>query len=151
MDGPGNMIDISDKDITVRTAKASGEVILGAEALEVLRARQCPKGDVFETAKIAAINAVKQTPAIVPMCHNIPVEAVAVDFGISRGKNSVTVEVAVKTSAKTGVEMEALTGASAACLTVYDMLKYKAKEIIIREIKLLEKTGGRSGDFKRNG
>jgi len=150
MGGSKNMVDISGKDVTVRTAKASGEVILGTGAFEVLLAKQCPKGDVLEIAKIAAINAVKQTPAIIPMCHNIPIEAITVDFGIDRGKSSVAVEVAVKASAKTGVEMEALVGVSAACLTIYDMLKYKAKEMTITEIKLLEKTGGKSGDFKRN-
>jgi len=143
------MVNISGKDITVRTAKASGCVVLGAEMFEVLRQGQCPKGDVFETAKIAAINAVKATPLTIPMCHPIGIEAVKVDFAMDETNKSVCVNVQVKSSGKTGVEMEALCGASTACLTVYDMLKYKGKDMVISQIKLLEKTGGKSGDYKR--
>ncbi len=143
------MIDISGKDITVRTAAASGCVVLGEELFEVLRQGQCPKGDVLETAKIAAIGAVKATPSIVPMCHSILIEAVKIDFMMDEINKSVSVNVKVKSSGKTGVEMEALTGASAACLTIYDMLKYKGKDMVISEIKLIEKSGGKSGDYKR--
>jgi cyclic pyranopterin phosphate synthase len=143
------MVDISQKNITVRTARARGTIVLDAELFDILRQGQCPKGDVPETAKIAAINAVKATPAIIPMCHNILVEAVDVDFALNEQGASVTVDVAVKSSGKTGVEMEALTGVSAACLTVYDMLKYKGRDMVIGEIKLMEKTGGKSGDYKR--
>ena len=143
------MVDISGKDITVRTATASGCVVLGQESFEVLRDGQCPKGDVLETAKIAAINAAKATPSIIPMCHPILIEAVQVDFVMDETNKSVSVNVKVKSSGKTGVEMEALCGASAACLTIYDMLKYKAKSMVISEIKLMEKTGGKSGDYKR--
>lgn len=144
------MIDISEKDVTVRTAVASGSVILGAELFEILQQGQCPKGDVLETAKIAAINAVKATPSIIPMCHPIGIEAIKVDFTLNEDSKSVCVSVMVKSSGKTGVEMEALTGASAACLSIYDMLKYKGKSMVISEIKLLEKTGGKSGDYKRH-
>lgn len=143
------MIDISDKNITERTATAAGTVVLGKEVFEVLRQGRCPKGDVLETAKIAAINAVKAAPAIIPMCHTILVEAVEVDFALNEADSSVNAAVKVKSSGKTGVEMEALTGAAAACLTIYDMLKYKKKDMVISAIKLLEKTGGRSGDYKR--
>jgi cyclic pyranopterin phosphate synthase len=143
------MVDISGKDITVRTATASGCVVLGDEVFEVLRQGQCPKGDVLETAKIAAINAAKATPSIIPMCHPISIEAVKVDFVIDEDTKSVFVNVKVKSSGKTGVEMEALCGASAGCLTIYDMLKYKGKDMVITQIKLLEKTGGKSGDYKR--
>jgi len=143
------MIDISQKGITIRTATATGRVVLGEELFEVLNHRLCPKGDVLETAKIAAINAVKATPSILPMCHPIPIEAVQVDFVMDETNKSVSVNVKVKSSGKTGVEMEALCGASAACLTIYDMLKYKGKGMIISEIKLMEKTGGKSGDYKR--
>jgi len=145
------MVDISGKDITVRTAVATGCVVLGAEAFEVLQTRQCPKGDVLETAKIAAINAVKATPSIIPMCHPIGIEGVEVGFVADEVGQSVRVNVRVKSSGKTGVEMEALTGASAACLAIYDMLKYTGKGMVISEIKLLEKTGGKSGDYKRQG
>ena len=144
------MMDISGKDVTVRTAVATGCVILGTETFEVLEQGRCPKGDVLETAKIAAINAVKATPSIIPMCHPIGIEAVKVDFTPDNDAKSICVSVKVKSSGKTGVEMEALTGASAACLSIYDMLKYSGKGMVISEIKLLEKTGGKSGDYKRD-
>jgi len=145
----GGMIDISGKEVTQRTATASGCVILGRELFEVLQEKQCPKGDVIETAKIAAINAVKATPSLIPMCHTILIEVVEVDFVMDETNKSVSVTVKVKSLGKTGVEMEALTGASVACLTIYDMLKYKGKDMVISEIKLMEKSGGKSGDYKR--
>jgi len=143
------MIDISAKDITVRKAVASGSVVLGQGLFEVLQEKQCPKGDVLETAKIAAINAVKETSSLIPMCHPIGIEQVLVNFVMDETNKSVSVTVQVKSSGKTGVEMEALTGASIACLTIYDMLKYKGKDMVISEIKLMEKSGGKSGDYKR--
>ncbi len=149
MQNSKGMIDISGKDITVRTATANGCVVLGQELFETLRQGQCPKGDVLETAKIAAIGAVKATPSIIPMCHPIGIEAVKVDFNLDETQKSVRVNVTVKSTGKTGVEMEALSGASAACLTIYDMLKYKGKNMVISEIKLMEKSGGKSGDYKR--
>jgi len=144
------MADISGKKITVRTARASGRITLGKEAFELLMTGQCPKGDVLETAKIAAINAAKQTPTIIPMCHTIVLDTVKVALSIETDDKTVTVNVQVKSSAKTGVEMEALTGVSAACLTIYDMLKSRGKDMIISDIKLLRKTGGKSGNYKRN-
>jgi cyclic pyranopterin phosphate synthase len=144
------MIDIGDKDITVRTAKASGSILLGEEAFQTVKQGTCIKGDVLATAKIAAITAVKSTPAIIPMCHTILIEAVSVDFTLNEQGKSVTVSVTVKSSGKTGVEMEALVGVSAACLTIYDMLKYKGKDMVITETMLLEKTGGKSGSYKRH-
>jgi len=143
------MIDISDKGVTVRTATARGCILIGAEAFQVLKQGTCIKGDVFATAKIAAIQAVKSTPAIIPMCHPILVEAVAVDFALNEGNKSVCITVTVKSSGKTGVEMEALTGVAVACLTIYDMLKYTGKAMTITRVELIEKTGGRSGDYKR--
>jgi cyclic pyranopterin phosphate synthase len=144
------MVDISGKDITVRTATASGCITLGQEGFNIIKDGTCSKGDVLGTAKIAAINAVKTTPSIIPMCHPIPIEAVKVEFVMDEESKSVSVSVTVKSSGKTGVEMEALTGASAACLTIYDMLKYKGKDMVINHIKLLEKSGGKSGDYKRD-
>jgi cyclic pyranopterin phosphate synthase len=144
------MIDIGDKDITVRTARASGSILLGEEAFQTVKQGTCIKGDVLATAKIAAITAVKSTPAIIPMCHTILIEAVSVDFTLNEQGKSVTVSVTVKSSGKTGVEMEALVGVSAACLTIYDMLKYKGKDMVITEMMLLEKTGGKSGSYKRH-
>jgi cyclic pyranopterin phosphate synthase len=143
------MIDVSSKDITVRTAKASGCIVLGQEAFDALKQGTCIKGDVLETAKIAAVQAVKSTPSIIPMCHPLLIEAVNVDFTLNEQDKSVTVAVTVKSSGKTGVEMEALCGAAAACLTVYDMLKYTSRAMTITKVKLLEKTGGKSGNYKR--
>lgn len=145
------MIDISSKKVTQRTASASGCVILGQQLLEELQQGRCHKGNVLETAKIAAINAVKATASLIPMCHPIGIEAVKVDFVTDEQRKSVCVDVTVKSSGKTGVEMEALCGVSIACLTIYDMLKYKGKDMVITQIKLLEKSGGRSGHYKRQG
>lgn len=143
------MIDVSGKDVTVRTASASGCIVLGDEAFDVARQGTCVKGDVLETAKIAAIGAVKSTSTIIPMCHPLLIEDVKVDFELNEAGKSIEVVVVVKSSGKTGVEMEALVGASVACLTIYDMLKYKGRDMVVTEIKLLEKTGGKSGSYKR--
>jgi cyclic pyranopterin phosphate synthase len=143
------MVDVSAKDITVRTAKASGTIVLGDKAFEVVEAGTCTKGDVLATAKVAAIQAAKSTPALIPMCHPLMIEAVDVDFARDKGEKSITVFVTVRSSGKTGVEMEALTAAAVACLTTYDMLKYVGKDMVIGPIMLLSKTGGKSGDYKR--
>lgn len=144
------MIDISSKNITVRTAKARGSIVLGDKAFEAVVQRTCIKGDVLATAKIAAIQAVKSTSAIIPMCHPILIEAVDVDFTLNEPDNSVSVSVTVRSSGKTGVEMEALCGVTIACLTIYDMLKYTGKAMTITQVELIEKTGGKSGDYKRH-
>ncbi len=143
------MIDVSGKNVTVRSAKACGCIVLGEKAFDVVRQGTCIKGDVLTTVKIAATQAVKSTSAIIPMCHPILIEAVDVDFALNEQDKSVTVSVTVKSSGKTGVEMEALTGATVACLTIYDMLKYTGKAMTITEVKLVEKTGGKSGDYRR--
>jgi len=144
------MVDVSNKDVTVRTAKATGTIVVGDAAFEAVKNGTCIKGNVLDTARIAAIQAVKSTPSIIPLCHSILIDAVEVDFALSDADKSVAVTVTVKSSGKTGVEMEAMTGASVACLCIYDMLKYTGKAMTISDIKLLEKTGGKSGDYKRN-
>jgi cyclic pyranopterin phosphate synthase len=149
MNKTDGMIDVSNKDITIRTAKASGTICLGSEAYKIVKSGDSIKGNVLATAKIAAVQAVKSTPAVIPLCHSLLIEAVDVDFLPSEQDKSVTVTVTVKSSGKTGVEMEALVGVSIACLTIYDMLKYTGKAMAISQIKLLEKTGGKSGDYKR--
>ena len=149
MANDGGMVDVSGKDVTVRTAKASGCIVLGEEAFDIFKQGSCVKGDVLSTAKIAAIQAVKSTPAVIPMCHPLLIEAVNVEFDMNDRDKSVTVTVAVKSSGRTGVEMEALTAAAAACITIYDMLKYTGRDMVISQIKLLEKSGGKSGDYKR--
>ncbi len=146
---PKGMVDIGAKEITARTAKAAGAVFLGPEAFAALRRGECPKGDVLATAKVAALQAVKSTPALIPMCHPILIEAVEVDFVLNEADQSVGVTVAVKSTGKTGVEMEALSGVAGACLTIYDMLKYTGKGMTIDRIRLLAKTGGRSGEYHR--
>jgi cyclic pyranopterin phosphate synthase len=145
----GGMVDVSSKSITLRSAKACSSIVLGDEAFKTLKEGTCIKGDVLATAKVAAITAVKSTPAIIPMCHPILIEAIDVEFELNETDKSVTTTVTIKSSGKTGVEMEALAGASAASLTIYDMLKYQNRDMIITETKLLEKTGGKSGSYKR--
>ena len=147
----GGMIDITGKEVTVRTAKAAGSVLLGAKAFEALRRGECPKGDVLATAKVAALQAVKSTPALIPMCHPILIEAVEVEFSLDEAGKSVGVTVAVKSTGKTGVEMEALTGAAGACLTIYDMLKYTGKGMTIERIRLLEKIRGTQWRLQKGG
>ncbi len=144
----GGMIDVGGKDVTVRTAKSQGRIVLGKEAFGVLKRGECKKGDVLETAKVAAIQAVKSTPALIPLCHPILIEAVEVDFYFDEEEKSVTASVTVRSTGKTGVEMEALCGAATACLTIYDMLKYVNRAMTIGEVKLIEKTGGKSGHYK---
>jgi cyclic pyranopterin phosphate synthase len=143
------MIDVSNKDITVRTAKARGNIVLGDKVFEIAKQGTCIKGDIFATARIAAIQAVKSTSTLIPLCHPVLIEAVEVDFEQNESEKSISVAVTVKSSGKTGVEMEALNGVTAACLTIYDMLKYAGKAMTISEVQLIEKTGGKSGDYKR--
>ncbi len=150
MNQTGGMVDVSAKDVTVRIAKASGIILIGDGAFGVVEDGACVKGDVLATAKIAAVQAVKSTPMLIPLCHSLLIEAVDVEFALNNEDKSVCVTVTVKTSGKTGVEMEALTGASVACLAIYDMLKYVGKMMTIDQIKLLEKTGGKSGNYKRS-
>jgi len=143
------MIDITEKKVTVRTARAAGSVLLGPEAFGALQRGECPKGDVLATARVAGIQAAKATPALIPMCHPILIESAEVSFSLDEPGQSLHVIVAVKSTGKTGVEMEALNGVAGACLTIYDMLKYTGKGMTINRIRLLEKTGGRSGDYQR--
>jgi len=150
MEDAGGMIDVSGKDVTVRIARASGEIRLSREAFDALKQGACPKGDVLATARVAAIMAVKSTPTLIPMCHPIGVESVDVSFDPDESVASVRATVTVGTSAKTGVEMEALCGVSVACLTIYDMLKYTGQKMTIENIRLIEKSGGRSGHYKRS-
>jgi len=141
------MVDVSAKDVTVRTARASGTVIVGDKAFAIIEGGTCTKGDVLATAKIAAIQAAKSTPALIPMCHPLMIEAVDVEFTLDETGKSVTAIVTVRSTGKTGVEMEALTAAGVACLTIYDMLKYVGKDMLISRVMLLSKTGGKSGDY----
>ena len=149
MTNESGMVDVSVKNITLRTAKASSSIVLGAKAFQTLKEGTCVKGDVLATAKVAAITAVKSTPAIIPMCHPILIEAVDVEFKLNKKERSVTTFVTVKSSGKTGVEMEALCATQIALLTIYDMCKAVDRGMVIQSVQLLEKEGGKSGRWQR--
>jgi cyclic pyranopterin phosphate synthase len=141
------MVDISEKGDVSRLARAAGEIVLSAETIERIRTGTVEKGNVFATARVAAVLAVKKTPETIPMCHQIPITGIDVDFEI--GGEAVSVVVEVRTVGKTGVEMEALTGVSVALLTVWDMVKSVEKDetgnyphTLIRNIRVLEKIKG---------
>jgi cyclic pyranopterin phosphate synthase len=141
------MVDIGNKDIVTRKALASGEIILGKDTIEMIRTGSVEKGNVLSTARVAAILAVKRTPEMIPMCHQIPITSVDVDFDI--GDERVSTVVEVRSMGRTGVEMEALTGVSTALLTIWDMVKSAEKDetgnyphTCIRNIKVVEKIKG---------
>lgn len=140
------MIDVGDKEKTVRIAKARARVILGKEITDKIKHNNIPKGNILEVARIAAILAAKKTPELIPLCHNIEVDSIEVDFVLQ--EEIVTIEAIAKATAKTGVEMEAMIACSVAALTIYDMCKMFSKEIKILDIELLEKQGGKSGHYK---
>jgi cyclic pyranopterin phosphate synthase len=141
------MISVGDKPETLRRAVAEAWLLAEPATLERIEAGDLPKGNALATARVAAILAAKKTPEIVPLCHPIPLTGIVVDLSVESGK--LRVVVTVETTARTGVEMEALTGASAAALTVYDMVKSIDRGLTIESIRLLEKSGGRSGEWSR--
>jgi len=143
------MTDISDKDVTRRTARAYASVRFSPEAMKALINKESPKGDVLETARVAGVMAAKSTPSILPLCHPLALTKVSLDFRMDDVANIVHIESEVVCMGKTGVEMEALTSASVAALTIYDMMKWKDKSIEISSVKLLNKSGGKSGDYIR--
>ncbi len=145
----GGMVNIGGKDVTQRRAQACGTILLGPAAFEVVRSGHCPKGDVLQTARIAAIQAAKSTATLIPMCHPIPIDAVSVDFELCPARTALAITATVYSTGRTGVEMEALTAAAVGCLTVYDMLKYTGKDMVIADVRLLAKSGGKSDDYQR--
>lgn len=149
--GDAHMVDISDKPVSQRTASAEGFITLPAAVCDLVETAQMPKGDVLATMRIAAIMAVKRTSDLIPLCHPLSLDKITVTSERTTNPSGFRIVVEVKTSARTGVEMEALTGASVACLTLYDMTKSHSKAAEIRAIRLLKKTGGRSGDYQRTG
>ena len=144
-----SMVDISHKDVTVRRAVAQGTITLKPKAFKSLMGNESPKGNVFETAKIAGIMAAKSTPSIIPLCHPLNLEKVKVEFEPLATKNAVRVQAEVLCTGKTGVEMEALAAVSAACLTIYDMMKWAGQAMEISSIHLEHKSGGKSGVYQR--
>ena len=149
-DEQGNavMVDISGKDVTFRTATARGSIRVSPEIMGAVRNRTMKKGDVLGVARVAGIMAVKQTSSIIPMCHPLLISKCSVDFEVVPEEQEIRAVCTVRTEGRTGVEMEALHGVSAALLTVYDMCKAVDKRMVIRDIHLVEKTGGKSGDFR---
>jgi len=142
------MIDVGEKGKTVRAAKASVFVKMNAKLLKKIKNNEIPKGNVLETARVAAILAAKRTPEVIPLCHNIEIEHIGVEFAFKKG--GLLIESVVKATAKTGVEMEAMVSCSIASLTVYDMCKMFSKSIEITDLYLVEKRGGKSGVYKRS-
>ncbi len=146
--GRAHMVDVSHKEVTTRVAKARAELTMNPDTILRIRQGGIKKGDVLAVAQVAAIMAVKKTSDLIPMCHPLPVTSVAVDFDFP-ANDRLQLEVVVQTDAKTGVEMEALTGASVGALTVYDMVKAIDRGMTINFIGLMEKSGGKSGTFVR--
>ena len=147
--GKAVMVDISEKNETERTAVATGEIRMEKNPLETIKTGNIKKGDVLGTARIAAIMASKSTHNLIPMCHSIMLTSAKIDFEIDEENNLIRMKSIVKTTGKTGVEIEALMMISVAGLTIYDMCKAIDKNMVIGEIKLIEKYGGKSGDWKR--
>ena len=147
-DGKAQMVDVGYKEDTNRSATASGKVFMDIETINALKKQEFEKGDVLGVARVAGIQAAKKTSDLIPLCHPLVINFVSVDFKIK--ERHVEIEVTVKTFGKTGVEIEALTACSVTALTIYDMCKAVDKSITIEEVKLVEKTGGKSGNWYRS-
>jgi len=145
------MVDVSGKNITAREATAGATVLVNAETFELIMAGKMKKGDVLAVAQVAGIMAAKSTPSIIPMCHPIAITGVDIKYRSDEVRSAIEIEATVRCKGETGVEMEALTAASASALTIYDMCKAVQKDIEITNIRLLKKTGGKSGDYVRKG
>jgi cyclic pyranopterin phosphate synthase len=145
--GAARMVDVSGKDVTDRTATASGRVLVSPEVVALLRGSGVPKGDTLAVARLAGIMGAKQTPALIPLCHPLSISGVTVDLTV--GDESVDITATVRTTDRTGVEMEALTAVSVAALTVVDMVKAVDKGAVITDVRVETKTGGKSGDWAR--
>lgn len=150
-DGRARMVDVTAKDETVRVATARGAVRMKPETLEAVKNGRIAKGDVLAVAQVAGVMAAKQTSTLIPMCHPLFITGADLSFRIDEGSSKVEIEAVVKTTGKTGVEMEALTAVSVAGLTIYDMCKAIDKDMVIDRVRLVEKTGGKSGRYIREG
>ena len=142
------MVDVGGKDITHRTAEAEGEVVFDKITFKKIEKLKSKKGSIKNVAIVAGIMGAKETSKLIPLCHNIPIDSVKIEITKNVKKNTLIVNSKVKTSSKTGVEIEALTEVSVSCLTIYDMCKYLNKSIKIKNIKLISKKGGKSGNFQ---
>ena len=148
--GASRMVDVGQKAVTNRSARASALVRMSAETMALVKDRKLSKGDVLEVARLAGIMAAKRTAELIPLCHPLPLDSVTIDFSFPDNQ-TIRIEGQAQCTAKTGVEMEALTAVSVAALTIYDMCKSAQRGIVIGEIRLEEKTGGRSGSWKQAG
>ena len=146
--GRARMVDVSGKAATVRTAVAQGTVVCSPDTLALVREDRAPKGAVLTTAEIAGVMAAKRTAELIPLCHPLPISKVSVTISLDDRLPGFTVEAEVRTVGPTGVEMEALTAVAVACLTLYDMLKAADRGMRIADVRLLGKSGGRSGDWR---
>ena len=148
--GSAHMVDVTDKKVTDRIAVASCKINLSAQSLQIIEDNDSKKGDVLGVARLAGIMAAKKTSAIIPLCHPLPLSKISIQFTINTTLNHIEIQSTVKTSGKTGVEMEALTAVTISALTIYDMLKSVDKSMVITDTRLLFKDGGKSGTFKNN-
>jgi cyclic pyranopterin phosphate synthase len=146
-DGQAHMVDIASKDVTKRIARAGGRIAMRPETLAGIRAGSARKGDVLGVARIAAIQAAKRTSELIPLAHPLPLTRVTVAFHVNETESAIAISVTAETLDRTGVEMEALTGAAIGLLTIYDMCKAVDRGMRIENVRLLEKSGGKSGDF----
>ncbi|MBE9572815.1 MAG: cyclic pyranopterin monophosphate synthase MoaC [Proteobacteria bacterium] len=147
--GRSKMVDVTVKEPTTREAVVRGKVLMNPDTVAIIDQGRMAKGDVFGVARIAGIMAAKKTSDIIPMCHPLELTGIDIDFSSNAEKGEITIEATVKTVGRTGVEMEAMTAVSAAALTIYDMCKSADREIILSDIKLITKRGGKSGTFIR--
>ena len=150
-DGSARMVDVSAKDVTPRTATARGSVLMRPETLELVADGAMKKGDVLSVARLAGIMAAKRTPELIPLCHALALDQVEVKLSCDRGRGAVDIEATCRLRARTGVEMEAMTAVSVAALTVYDMCKAVDRSMRLTDIRLVHKSGGRSGAFTAPG
>lgn len=148
-DGRARMVDVGDKAVTCRTAVAAGRVRLNRATFDLIRSGDMKKGDVLTVAQVAGIMGAKRTPDIIPMCHPIPLNGVDLSLSLDEARLSVEITATVCVEGRTGAEMEALTAVTVAALTVYDMCKAVQRDIVISDIRLLQKTGGVHGDYER--
>ena len=146
-DGQAHMVDVSGKDVTHRVARAAGRIRMKPETLALIREGNAKKGDVIGVARIAAIQAAKRTSELIPLCHPLPITRVAVEFALDEAASAVICTAQVETHGRTGVEMEALTAVQVGLLTVYDMCKAADRGMVMENIRVLEKHGGKSGDW----
>jgi cyclic pyranopterin phosphate synthase len=145
--GQARMVDVGDKQVTRRLARAGGRIAMRPETLALIRAGTAGKGDVLGVARVAAIQAAKRTAELIPLAHPLPLTSIAVEFALDESASAVAIEVAAETLDRTGVEMEALTAAAIGLLTIYDMCKAVDRGMRIESVRLLEKSGGKSGHF----